>query len=343
MGARSHRRAQTLVSDANRTLCAPGYQYGALLTSTLACVYARRSLPWPPWRGSRTRRVATVVGPCRTRLPRHSRPLRAVAWAGSDRPRSSPAPDGSHRTRPDSAMPVSMFESRSTSSAWARLRTAARHPAHPDLRGGRLRARRRLLVGPAASGARLTSPINSGPQQGGPGLARCLHQMGQPVWAAAAMASALPSGLHLPGVTGARHLGNVIGGVRTPAVDVPVSTLSSAAPAGTSDLRAVRLDHCRSARARWCALPQPEPLPGRLPGRSGPVHSVGGSSCLRSARAVAKPQPGAFPSSRRGPPPQPHRGRPFVVPGSLRSDRARTAHAGRGRRGMGPAPLGGPA
>jgi len=30
--------------------------------------------------------------------------------------------------------------------------------------------------------------------------------------------------------------GNVIGGVRTPAVDVPVSTLSGAAPAGASEI-----------------------------------------------------------------------------------------------------------
>jgi hypothetical protein len=30
--------------------------------------------------------------------------------------------------------------------------------------------------------------------------------------------------------------GNVIGGVRTPAVDVPISTLSGAAPAGTSTI-----------------------------------------------------------------------------------------------------------
>jgi Alpha/beta hydrolase domain len=61
--------------------------------------------------------------------------------------------------------------------------------------------------------------------------------MGQPRNGAAA-ASILPSGLHLPGVTGARHR-NVIGGVRTPAVDVPVSTLSGSAPAGTSTICAL--------------------------------------------------------------------------------------------------------
>ncbi len=92
------------------------------------------------------------------------------------------------------------------------------------------------LVGPAATGLGCTSPVNNGPQ----------HEVVQAAFTAFTkwvdrgappprpppfrLATTSPASLALDS-----H-GNVIGGVRTPAVDVPVSTLSGAAPAGTSTI-----------------------------------------------------------------------------------------------------------
>jgi hypothetical protein len=92
------------------------------------------------------------------------------------------------------------------------------------------------LVGPAVGVLGCTTPINDGPQ----------HIVVQAAFAAFnkwvvdgtpppspapfRLASTNPVALALD------DHGNVIGGVRTPAVDVPVSTLSGAAPPGTSEI-----------------------------------------------------------------------------------------------------------
>lgn len=90
------------------------------------------------------------------------------------------------------------------------------------------------LVGAAASVLGCSSAINSGPQ----------HVVAQAAFAAFArwvvhgIAPPSPAPFRLetprPAALALDAHGNVVGGVRTPAVDVPVSTLSGAAPAGTS-------------------------------------------------------------------------------------------------------------
>ena len=129
------------------------------------------------------------------------------------------------------------------------------------------------LVGSAAGALGCTTPINDGPQ----------HVVVQAAFAAFnrwvdngtpppspppfRLASTKPAALALDS-----H-GNVIGGVRTPAVDVPVSTLSGAAPAGTSVICslfgsavAVQLSHLGQP------VPRQERLPGRLQGQLGHGH-----------------------------------------------------------------------
>jgi hypothetical protein len=92
------------------------------------------------------------------------------------------------------------------------------------------------LVGAAVSVLGCTTPINDGPQ----------HEVVQAAFAAFnkwvddGSPPPSPNPFRLAGTNPAvlaldRH-GNVIGGVRTPAVDVPVSTLSGAAPPGTSEV-----------------------------------------------------------------------------------------------------------
>jgi hypothetical protein len=91
-------------------------------------------------------------------------------------------------------------------------------------------------VGGSASNLGCTTPINTGPQ----------HVVVQAAfadfsrWVSAGTPPPEPTPFKLESTTpptlALDSRGNVIGGVRTPAVDVPVSTLSGAAPAGTSVL-----------------------------------------------------------------------------------------------------------
>jgi hypothetical protein len=95
------------------------------------------------------------------------------------------------------------------------------------------------LVGAAASLLGCTTPVNNGPQ----------HEVVQAAFAAfhSWVDDGTPPAEPPPfRLTGANPValaldshGNVIGGVRTPAVDVPVSTLSGAAPAGATVLCAL--------------------------------------------------------------------------------------------------------
>ncbi len=98
------------------------------------------------------------------------------------------------------------------------------------------------LVGSAASVLGCTSPINDGPQ----------HVVVQAAfadfvqWVTHGTPPPSPPRFSLstehPAKLALDKYGNVIGGVRTPAVEVPISTLSGAAPPGTSIIcRAVRL------------------------------------------------------------------------------------------------------
>jgi hypothetical protein len=90
------------------------------------------------------------------------------------------------------------------------------------------------LVGPAASLLGCTTPVNAGPQ----------HEVVQAAfaafhtWVTDGTPPAEPPPFRLDGTNPVALAldghGNVIGGVRTPAVDVPVSTLSGAAPPGAS-------------------------------------------------------------------------------------------------------------
>jgi hypothetical protein len=91
-------------------------------------------------------------------------------------------------------------------------------------------------VGGALSLLKCTTPINNGPQHNVVQAAFAAfnkwvdHGTPPPSPPRFRLASTNPAALALDA-----H-GNVIGGVRTPAVDVPISTLSGAAPAGTSAL-----------------------------------------------------------------------------------------------------------
>jgi hypothetical protein len=90
------------------------------------------------------------------------------------------------------------------------------------------------LLGPAASVLHCTAPVNSGPQ----------HVVAQAAfaafsrWVVNGTPPPSPASFRLqsqnPAALALDAHGDVIGGVRTPAVDVPVSTLSGTAPAGTS-------------------------------------------------------------------------------------------------------------
>jgi hypothetical protein len=144
---------------------------------------------------------------------------------------------GALRIRTDLSVPVFIFETQTDlielgyapaqQPNTARLRTwEVAGTSHAD----------NYIVGGAAAALGCTSQINSGPQ----------HIVAQAAFAAFmkwvtkgapppspapfTLASTKPAALALD------KNGNVIGGVRTPAVDVPVSTLSGAAPAGASVL-----------------------------------------------------------------------------------------------------------
>ena len=97
----------------------------------------------------------------------------------------------------------------------------------------------RTCSGPASSILHCSSAINSGPQ----------HVVAQAAfaafvrWVVHGTPPPSPEPFRLssqnPAALALDKYGNVIGGVRTPAVDVPVSTLSGAAPAGTSTICAL--------------------------------------------------------------------------------------------------------
>jgi Alpha/beta hydrolase domain len=144
---------------------------------------------------------------------------------------------GALHIRTDLSVPVFMFETQTDlielgyapaqQPNTARIRTwEVAGTSHAD----------NYIVGGAAASLGCTSPINSGPQ----------HIVAQAAftafmkWVTNGTPPPSPAPFKLsstnPAVLALDKNGNVIGGVRTPAVDVPVSTLSGAAPAGSSTL-----------------------------------------------------------------------------------------------------------
>jgi hypothetical protein len=144
---------------------------------------------------------------------------------------------GSVRIRTDLHVPVFMFETQTDliqlgyASAQqpntSRIRTwEVAGTSHADA----------FEVGPAAGLLGCTTPVNSGPQ----------HQVAQAAfvaflhWVDNGTPPPSPKPFTLastnPPVLALDAHGNVVGGVRTPAVEVPVSTLSGAPPQGSSEL-----------------------------------------------------------------------------------------------------------
>jgi len=149
----------------------------------------------------------------------------------------SSSTSGGLRIRTDLTVPVFMFETQTDLIALGYA--SAQQPDTRLIRTWEVAGTSHAdayEVGSALSFLGCTTPINDGPQ----------HEVAQAAFAAftkwvdrgVAPPSPPPfrlSGTH-PATLALDSHGNVIGGVRTPAVDVPVSTLSGAAPAGTSEL-----------------------------------------------------------------------------------------------------------
>jgi hypothetical protein len=144
---------------------------------------------------------------------------------------------GAQRIRTDLDVPVFMFETQTDliilgyapaqQPNTSRIRTwEVAGTSHADA----------FLVGPAASALGCTVPVNSGPQ----------HEVVQAAFAAfikwVVQGTPPPSpppfrlSSEKPPTLALDRFGNVIGGVRTPAVDTPVSTLSGAPPSGANAL-----------------------------------------------------------------------------------------------------------
>ena len=165
----------------------------------------------------------------------HSRGGTAAPLSG----RSITANSGAEamRIRTDLGVPVFMFE---TQTDLIELGYApAQQPNTKDIRTWEVAGTSHAdsyLLGPASSVLHCSSAINSGPQ----------HVVVQAAfaafvrWVVHGTPPPSPEPFHLtsmhPATLALDQHGNVIGGVRTPAVDVPVSTLSGAAPAGTSEI-----------------------------------------------------------------------------------------------------------
>jgi hypothetical protein len=166
----------------------------------------------------------------------HSRGGTGAALSGSAITSSSQGPTDL-RIRTDLRVPVFMFE---TQTDLIELGYAAAQQPNTDrIRTWEVAGTSHAdayLVGAAAGVLGCTTPINDGPQ----------HEVVQAAFAAfnkwvdSGTPPPSPPPFRLsstkPAVLALDAHGNVIGGVRTPAVDVPISTLSGAAPAGTSEL-----------------------------------------------------------------------------------------------------------
>ncbi len=164
----------------------------------------------------------------------HSRGGGAVPLGGGD---VTSAVNGHVRIRTDLHVPVFMFE---TQTDLVQLGYAgARQPDSDRIRTWEVAGTSHadaFELGPAAGLLGCTTPVNDGPQHQVAQAAAVAflrwvdHGTPPPSPAPFTLASTDPVRLALDA-----H-GNVLGGVRTPAVDVPVATLSGAPPAGSSEL-----------------------------------------------------------------------------------------------------------
>jgi len=147
---------------------------------------------------------------------------------------------GALRIRTDLAVPVFMFETQTDLILLGYA--AAQQPDTREIRTWEVAGTSHAdayLVGSAASILGCTTPINTGPQ----------HTVVQAAfadfvqWVTYRKRPPSPAPFRLtslhPATLALDRYGNVIGGVRTPAVDVPVSTLSGAPPPGASVLCAL--------------------------------------------------------------------------------------------------------
>ncbi len=165
----------------------------------------------------------------------HSRGGSGASLAGTSIT-SSQAP-ANLRIRTDLAVPVFMFETQTDlielgyapaqQPDTARIRTwEVAGTSHADA----------YLVGAAAGVLGCSSAVNSGPQHDVVQAAFAAFSR----WVTGGTSPPTPHPFQLSATTPAALAldphGNVIGGVRTPAVDVPISTLSGTAPAGTTPI-----------------------------------------------------------------------------------------------------------
>ena len=164
----------------------------------------------------------------------HSRGGGAVPFAAAD---VTSAAKGDVRIRTDLTVPVFMFE---TQTDLIQLGyAAAQQPNTGRIRTWEVAGTSHAdayEVGSAASLLGCSTPVNSGPQ----------HEVAQAAfvaflhWVDDGTPPPSPKPFTLsstdPAVLALDAHGNVVGGVRTPAVDVPVSTLSGAPPTGSSEL-----------------------------------------------------------------------------------------------------------
>ena len=142
---------------------------------------------------------------------------------------------GDQRIRTDLSVPVFMFETQTdlTTLGYA----AAQQPNTTRIRTWEVAGTSHAdayVVGGNGGLLGCTQPINNGPQ----------HEVVQAAftafdkWVVDGTAPPTPAFFHLTSTHPATYAldknGNVIGGVRTPAVDVPISTLSGAAPKGAT-------------------------------------------------------------------------------------------------------------
>jgi len=164
----------------------------------------------------------------------HSRGSGAASLSGTSITSASQVPKNL-RIRTDLKIPVFLFETQTDLIGLGYA--AAQQPNTSRIRTWEVAGTSHAdayLVGSEASAIGCTAPINTGPQ----------HEVVQAAfaaleqWVQGGTKPASPAPFRLssqdPPVLALDANGNVIGGVRTPAVEVPISTLSGATPAGTS-------------------------------------------------------------------------------------------------------------
>ena len=210
---------------------------------------------------------------------------------------------GDLRIRTDLSVPVFMFETQTDLTTLgyapaqqpntARIRTwEVAGTSHADA----------YVVGGNGGLLGCTQPINDGPQ----------HEVVQAAftafdkWVVDGTAPPTPSPFHLASTNPATYAtdknGNVIGGVRTPAVDVPISTLSGQAPPGATVICSLFGSATRSVRPPWPRCTRPRRTTRGIhqelgQGHQGRLHPGG--------RPLRDAGPGPKGSHRR----TPHRGR----------------------------------